>query len=280
MDVKALALSMLLCGTGICQVTKELPTNRDRGLDLSLYTGCWQDSDMTISHGALLERPVLTAGDPQHVRKPGAVLVYANKFNRAALEPESQTQKAKHADQEILYVVSGTGWIEGGDRRAPIEDGTAVLLPPETEHVLANTGKSPMEILIVGETPKPAFHPRRDMLVHYVRELPITHIAHWSYAVRWLFKEEDGLANLSNLLIVTQDAMTVGSPHAHIPLWEEVWYKIEDDALMYVGSEVRKMPNGCGYLAPPDATTPHSVINVSDKPTRYFYFAYYKLDKK
>jgi hypothetical protein len=75
--------------------------------------------------------------------------------------------------------------------------------------------------------------------VHYVRELPITHISHWSYAVRWLFKEQDGLANLSNLLIVTQDAMTIGSPHAHIPLWEEVWYKIEDDALMYVGSEVR-----------------------------------------
>ena len=88
------------------------------------------------------------------------------------------------------------------------------------------------------------------------------------------------MANLTNLLIVTQDASTIGSPHAHIPLWEEIWYKIEDDALMYVGSEVRKMPNGCGYLAPPDGQTPHSVINVSDKPTRYFYFAYYKLDKK
>jgi mannose-6-phosphate isomerase-like protein (cupin superfamily) len=196
------------------------------------------------------------------------------------LEPESQTQRTKHSDQEILYIVRGTGWIEGGGRRAPLEDGTAVLLPPSMEHLLANTGKSVMELLIVTETPKVGFRPRADMLTHYVRELPVTHISHWSYAVRWLFKEEDGLANLTNLLIVTQDASTIGSPHAHIPLWEEIWYKIEDDALMYVGSEVRKMPNGCGYLAPPDGQTPHSVINVSDKPTRYFYFAYYKLDKK
>jgi len=280
MIAKSLVLSVLVCATAIGQVTKELPTNRERGFELSLYSRCWQDSDAEIGHGGLLERPILTAGDPQHVTKPGAVLVYAKKFSRAALEPESQTQTTKHSDQEILYIVTGTGWIEGGGRRVPLEDGTAVLLPPGMEHLLANTGKSVMELLIVTETPKAGFRPRPDMLAHYVRELPVTHISHWSYAVRWLFKEEDGLANLSNLLMVTQDAMTIGSPHAHIPLWEEVWYKIEDDALMYVGSEIRKMPNGCGYLAPPDGQTPHSVINVSDKPTHYFYFAYYKLDKK
>ena len=273
-------VSLVCAGTTFCQVTKELRTNRERGLDLSLYTRCWQDSDSEISHGTLLERPILTAGDPQHIAKPGAVLLYAHKFSRAVLESRSQTQTARHNDQEILFVVSGTGWIEGGGHRSPIESGTAVLLPPTMDHLLANTGSAPMEILIVTETLKSEFHPRADMLVRYLRGLPITHISHWSYAVRWLFKEEDGLANLSNLLIVTQDAMTIGSPHAHIPLWEEVWYKIEDDALMYVGSEVRKMPSGCGYIAPPDAETPHSVINVSDKPTRYFYFAYYKLDKK
>jgi mannose-6-phosphate isomerase-like protein (cupin superfamily) len=262
------------------QVTKELASNAERGLNLSLYSRCWQDSDAEISHGGLLERPVLTAGDPQHVTKPGAVLVYAKKFSRAVLEHETQTQPARHSDQEILYVVSGKGWVQGGERRANIEDGTAVLLPPDMPHTIANTGSQPMEILIVTEAPKSGFKPRADMLVHYLRELPTTHISHWSYAVRWLFKEEDGLANLSNLLIVTQDGMTIGSPHAHIPLWEEVWYKIEDDAYMFVGSEVRRMANGCGYIAPPDAQTAHSVINVTDKPTRYFYFAYYKLDKK
>jgi mannose-6-phosphate isomerase-like protein (cupin superfamily) len=280
MIARSLILSVLVCATAMGQVTRELPTNRERGFELSTYSRCWQDSDAEISHGGLLERPIFTAGDPQHVTKPGAVLVYAKTFSRAALEPESQTQATTHSDQEILYVVTGIGWIEGGGRRTPLEDGTVVLLPPGMEHLLANTGKSVMELLIVTETPKAGFRPRADMLVHYVRQLPVTHIAHWSYAVRWLFKEEDGLANLSNLLIVTQDAMTIGSPHAHIALWEEVWYKIEDDALMYVGSEIRKRRNGCGYLAPPDGQTPHSVINASDKPTRYFYFAYYKLDQK
>ncbi len=177
-------------------------------------------------------------------------------------------------------MVKGSGWVSGADRKSAIEDGTAIRLPPNMEHTLANTGAAPMEILIVTEQPPAGFHPRSDMLVHYLRELPTTHISHWSYAVQWLFKEEDGLARLSNLLIVTQDAMTIGSPHAHIPLWEEVWYKIEDDAIAFVGSEIRKMPNGCGYIAPPDGVTPHSVINVTGRPQRYFYFAYYKLDRK
>ncbi len=69
------------------QVTKELPTNRERGLDLNLYFNCWQNSDQEFSHGALAERPVLTAGDPQHVTKPGAVLIYAKRFSRAVLPP-------------------------------------------------------------------------------------------------------------------------------------------------------------------------------------------------
>jgi len=271
---------LALAGALSAQVTKEQAANRERKLDLSFYARCWQDSDSEFSHGGLLERSILTAGDPQRLTQPGAVLIYAKKFSRAVLERRSRTETAKHSEQEVLYIVAGKGSIEGGGLKAPIENGTAVLLPPGMPHTISNDGADPMEILIVSEAPKAGFKPRADMLVRYLRELPVTHISHWSYAVRWLFKEEDGLANLSNFLIVTQDAMTIGSPHAHIPLWEEVWYKIEDDALMFLGSEIRKMPNGCGFIAPPDAVTPHSVLNVSDRPTRYFYFAYYKLDKK
>src|SRR5437868_4401914 len=132
-------LILLICSAVSAQVTKELPPNVERGLNLSLYSHCWQDSDAEFSHGGLLERPVLTAGDPQHVTKPGAVLVYAKRFSHAVLEHETQTQSARHSDQEILYVVSGKGWVQCGERRANIEDGTAVLLPPDMPHTIANT---------------------------------------------------------------------------------------------------------------------------------------------
>jgi len=257
------------------QTAKEIPTNQERHLQLDLYYRCWWDSDAEFSHSGLLERPILTAGDPQHVSQPGAVLVYAKRFSHAFLEARSSTLPTKHSYQEILYVVKGNGSIVGGEKKVPIEDGTAVLLPPNMEHTLENNSAQPMEILILTEELPANFKPRPDMLVRYVRQLPVSLISHWSYAVRWLFKEEDGLARLSNVLIVTQDAMTIGSPHAHVPLWEEVWYKIEDDGLLFVGSEIRKMPNGCGYIAPPDGVTPHSVINTTDHPQRYFYFAHY-----
>jgi mannose-6-phosphate isomerase-like protein (cupin superfamily) len=250
------------------QTTPELATNKERGVHLDLYYRCWWDSDAEFSHGGLLERPILTAGDPQHIAKPGAVLTYAHEFSHAFLEPHLQTQPTKHSYQEILYVVRGKGSVTGGDKKAPIEDGAAILLPPNIEHTIANDGSQPMEILILTEEPPANFKARFDMLVRYLRQLPTTHISHWSYAVQWLFKEEDGLAGLSNALIVTQDAMTIGSPHAHVPLWEEVWYKIEEDGMLFVGSELRKMPNGCGYISPPDGVTTHSVINATDHPQR------------
>lgn len=259
----------------LCQTTKEIDTNQERHLRLDLYYRCWWESDAEFSHAGLLERPILTSGDPQKITQPGAVLIYAKRFSHAFLEPHCNTQPTKHSYQEILYVVKGKGWIIGGDKKLPIEDGTAALLPPNLEHTLQNEGSEAMEILILTEELPANFKPRPDMLVRYLRELPITHISHWSYAVRFLFKDEDGLARLTNVLIVTQDAMTIGSPHAHVPLWEEVWYKIEDDGLLFVGSEIRKMPNGCGYIAPPDGVTPHSVINTTDHPQRYFYFAHY-----
>ena len=257
------------------QTAKEIPTNQERHLRLDLYYRCWWDSDAEFSHSGLLERPILTAGDPQQVSQPGAVLVYAKKFSHAFLEARCSTPPTRHSYQEILYVVKGKGSIVGGEKKALIEDGTAMLLPPNMEHTLENDSSQPMEILVLTEELPPNFKPRPDMLVRYLRQLPITHISHWSYAVRWLFKDEDGLARLTNVLIVTQDAMTIGSPHAHVPLWEEVWYKLEDDGLLFVGSEIRKMPNGCGYIAPPDGVTPHSVINTTDHPQTYFYFAHY-----
>jgi mannose-6-phosphate isomerase-like protein (cupin superfamily) len=278
-SIPLVAVMLTLAGISVAparsQTTQEVASNRERGVNLDLYYRCWWDSDAEFSHAGLLERPILTAGDPQHVNKPGAVLLYASKFSHAFLEPHASTQPAKHNYQEVLYVVHGQGSISGGDKKASLEDGTGVLVPPNVEHKIENDGTQTMELLILTEQPPANFKPRSDMLVRYLRLLPITHIAHWSYAVRWLFKEEDGLANLSNVLIVTQDAMTIGSPHAHVPLWEEVWYKIDEDGLLFVGSEIRKMPNGCGYISPPDGVTTHSVINVTDHPQRYFYFGHY-----
>jgi mannose-6-phosphate isomerase-like protein (cupin superfamily) len=230
------------------QVTKELRTNKERGVDLNLYVRCWQDSDSEYSHGGLLERPVLTAGDPQHVAKPGAVLLYARKFSRATLEGRTRTEPTRHSEQEVLYIVTGKGKVEGGGRTAGIAGGIAILLPPEMTHTLYNEDTQPMEVLIVTEQPPAGFKARPDMLVKNMGENPVAGQSHWSYAAKVIFTDKDGLARLTNLLLVIQDAWTIGSPHAHIPEWEEVWYKIEDDGILFLGSEVRKMPDGCGFI--------------------------------
>ena len=43
-----------------------------------------------------------------------------------------------------------------------------------------------------------------------------------------------------------------------------------------LGSEVREMPPNTGFIAPPNAQTVHSVMNLSkDKTMSWFYFARY-----
>jgi mannose-6-phosphate isomerase-like protein (cupin superfamily) len=74
-------------------------------------------------------------------------LIYAHEFNHAFLEPHLQTQSATHNYQEILYVVKGQGCVMGGGKKAPIENSTAILIPPNMEHILSNDGSEPMESL-------------------------------------------------------------------------------------------------------------------------------------
>jgi hypothetical protein len=67
------------------------------------------------------------------------------------------------------------------------------------------------------------------------------------------------MARLTNLLLVTG---CIGSPYAHIPLWEKVFYKIENDGILFLG---RRNPQDAGRLRlhslPRIHATPHSAFD-------------------
>ena len=57
----------------------------------------------------------------------------------------------KHADQEQLYyIISGTGWMEVDGERQAVRDGDLVYIPPQAVHNIGNDGRQPLEMLLLG----------------------------------------------------------------------------------------------------------------------------------
>ena len=97
---------------------------------------------------------------------------------------------------------------------------------------------------------------------------------HWSNFAKYVFDDRDGMHPSDRIYIVDMAPMTIAGPHAHVPNSEEGWVKVTDgDAIMQLGSEIRRWPANAGFLAPPNGQTVHAAINISDTVQSWLYFA-------
>lgn len=187
------------------------------------------------------------------------------------------TSLARHPEQEILYIERGTGELHSGNFRWPLREGIAVLIPPNIEHELSDTGEGRLEMVLVTAVYDPSVKLGHDILVRDRRMLPFAEAASvWNYDVQCLFGPPDGLHPNEDVLFVTMEPMTNSFPHSHSPHWEEVWLKLPPDAsYAFLGSEVRLQSPNDAFLAPPDGKTWHSVVNLTDKPLHWLYIGHY-----
>jgi len=230
-----------------------------------------------ITHGALIDRAVLTRVDPQDPLKPGAVMAYVKRFSRAVLEAGVATTPTSHSDeQEIFYVADGRGRVRVGDQMQEVREGFGVLIPPGLEHTLFNDGDEPLEVLTLTEDAPASARgqTRTTALMRDYHDQPVG-MGHWSHVVRALFGREDGLVALHSVLVVSIDGMRIAEPHPHGPGTDEVWYALKGDSLLFLGKELRRQCEGVAFMIPPDGQTPHASINDGDKPMQWFYFAHY-----
>ena len=80
----------------------------------------------------------------------GASPIHATNFalGNVTLEPNGGQVPWHNQDQEEIYfIVEGTGEICLGEERQPIESGQAVYIPPKVFHQLTNTGPTPMRMI-------------------------------------------------------------------------------------------------------------------------------------
>jgi mannose-6-phosphate isomerase-like protein (cupin superfamily) len=245
----------------------EVDTNVD------LYINHWRNSLPTAGHGGLIERDILTPGDPLHPPKKGAVLKYLKAYKRAALEPRSNTQPFKSdKEQAFFYVMNGTGRVEAAGKKAGLEEGTAVVIPAGLEYRFFNPSEESLEMILVIEEIGADFAPNKEMSVgSYHDSLPNVGM-HWAHIGRgFIYDVPPKFANPMGLAVVSIDNFDIAQPHVHGPGCEEVWCQLKGKSLLFFGNRLLWQEPGEAFLIPPNNKVPHCSINQTDEPMLWLY---------
>jgi mannose-6-phosphate isomerase-like protein (cupin superfamily) len=242
--------------------------------NIDMYISSWTESMPRHTHGSLIERDILTKGDPLNPKARGAVMSYFNRYCYSILNGRNQTTPTKLVnEQEVFYFLSGRGIIKAGNKTEEIFKGVAVLVPMGIEFTLINTTDEPMTMLFINEPVPKGFTPNKEILVKDMNKIPYTSSnAHWTMNFKDVFSKGAGTSAISCILIVDFLPMTIGQPHSHSNGFEEIWTTIEGDTSFLLGKQLRKQPPGTCYMIPPNGKTPHANINVSDKTVTLFHF--------
>ncbi len=252
------------------------PYNPATEPDIDMFIGNWLENPARTLHGTLIVRNILTpleGGDPVHPAKRGAVLTDIKAFSHALLYPGLSTTPARlQGEQHILYVTEGIGEITAGGTTAALRSGIGAIVPPDLEFTIRNTGDESLAMYLITEPIPQGFTPNRTLVTTDTNIVPATTSSgHWVHISKRLFTKEDGLAVLIGLGPVWFAPMTMGQPHSHESGVEEIWFAISENVNILLGKELRRLPPGAAYKIPPNGTTPHSTINLTDDPVETFW---------
>ena len=252
------------------------PYNPEIDPDIDMFINNWRNSPSRNTHGSLVERDVLSKGNPEQPTRKGAVLKYVNRFTHASLYPRASTQLVTlSGEQEIFYVISGKGTVTSGAQTADLYSGIFFLIPDKCSFTMTNTGDDFLNMyLIVEPVVRDDFTPEEEMIVVDENAIPIlTSTGHWSMIIKQAFNIKKELSIIEYVNAITFNPMTIGHPHSHNIDCEEVWTCIEGTTLLFLGKQLRMQTPGTAYMIPTDGNTPHSNINHRDKPVKLLYFA-------
>lgn len=245
--------------------------------DIDQYLVNWRESPPKHTHGSLIEQEILTSGNPLDPPRRGAVLTFMNRYSHALLDAHYSTAPTTlKGEQEVYYFYEGAGTITAGGKTAQLSKGIGVLVPPNLEFTITNTGDIPLKMYLVSEPVPEDFRVNTELIVRNENTIPYsTSNVHWSMIFKRLFGTNDGLYHIQSVLTVNFAPLTMGQPHSHGEGCEETWLSLEGDVFLLLGKQLRRQEIGTCYMIPPNGNTPHAQINTSDKPIKMLHFARY-----
>jgi mannose-6-phosphate isomerase-like protein (cupin superfamily) len=231
--------------------------------DVFLYINHWRSSLPHEGHGGLIERDILTPGDPLKPPHKGAVLKYLKAYKRAVLQPRTNTVPFKSdREQVFFYVTAGTGRVEAAGKKAEVGDGFAIVVPAGVEYRLFNPGEEQLEMIMVAEEVPDGFTPNTEISVgSYHNTVPDVGM-HWAHIGRgFAYDIPPKFVNPMGFAAVSIDNFDIAQPHVHGPGCEEVWCQVKGKSLLLFGNRLFQQEPGEAFLIPPNRKVPHSSIN-------------------
>jgi mannose-6-phosphate isomerase-like protein (cupin superfamily) len=70
-------------------------------------------------------------------------------MGRVLIDPQGKVPLHHHGQEEVYYIVRGTGRIQVDHETESVRDGSVIYIDPEKEHELVNTGSDIMEMIFV-----------------------------------------------------------------------------------------------------------------------------------
>ena len=243
-------------------------------VDVSLYINHWRSSPPREGHGGLIERDILTPGDPFRPAVKGGVLRFLAAYRHAALAAGGATRSFSDAREQVfLFVLGGAGRIEAGGRSAELDEGAAAVVPAGLAYRLVNPSSRPLELFLAAERVPDDFVPRRELSVGRYRDsLPLVG-AHWAHIARpFVYDHEPKFAHPMGFVVVSVDALDIAQPHEHPAAAEEIWLQVRGTSLLLLGNQLMRQEPGEAFLVPPTNTVPHSSINPDGEPQLWLFF--------
>jgi mannose-6-phosphate isomerase-like protein (cupin superfamily) len=243
-------------------------------VDVSFYINHWRNSPPRVAHGGLVERDILTRGDPFHPAQKGAVLRFLAAYRRAELPPRTETKSFADAREQVFFfVLGGEGGLEADGRRIELVEGMAIVIPAGRPYRLVNPSGRPLELFLAAEEIPVGFAPEPQVSVgRYVESEPLVG-AHWAHIARpFVYDHEPRFANPMGFVVVSIDAFDIAQPHTHPAPAEEIWLQVKGTSLLWLGNRLLRQAPGEAFLVPPTNTVPHSSINAGTEPQLWLFF--------
>jgi mannose-6-phosphate isomerase-like protein (cupin superfamily) len=281
----ALAVLLVLPGRGQQKTAAETgPSYREdavsnrrhpgSGPDVSFYINHWRNSPVREGHGGLLERDILTRGDPFKPVAKGGVLRFLSAYRRAELPAGAATKEfAGPGEQVFLFVMGGAGRLEAAGRAVEIDEGMAIVIPAGVSYRLFNPSGRPLDLFLAAEEVPDGFAPAREISIGRFRDsLPLGG-AHWAHIARpFVYDHEPKFAHPMGFVVVSMDAFDIAQPHTHPAAAEEIWLQVKGTSLLLLGDRLLRQEPGEAFLVPPTNTVPHSSINPDGEPQLWLFF--------
>ena len=130
-----------------------------------------QPDDLTKGSQGASYRPLFGAGDSQ-----ARLLKSVARYGELTVEPGGSSALVSYpAEEQIYYILSGSGEAICDDTRAPVKAKDFLYLPPGSRHGVANASKAPLKLLVMGfRIPKTAaVPPAKQLMIANSDDVPL-----------------------------------------------------------------------------------------------------------